>query len=138
MRPLFRRRVAISPTTPAGEAEAYREGRVDERRVEARSATAADRATTARDDRRAMADARRRPRRGAPLISLLVLLVVLFGALMLYLAARNGSFAQGGAVIDHSLSQATQPVRRAEDKTGAALETAGQHLQQDAGSSGSP
>jgi hypothetical protein len=63
-----------------------------------------------------------------------VLLVVIFGTVMLYLAAKNGSFAQGGAVIDHSLSSATQPVRRAEDKTGAALENAGAHLKQDAGS----
>jgi hypothetical protein len=56
-----------------------------------------------------------------------------FGAIMLYLAAKNGSFAQGGAVIDHGLSSAAAPVRRAEDKTGAALENAGARLQRDAG-----
>jgi hypothetical protein len=132
MRPLFRRRATTSPAAPARDAAAYREGRVDERRAEARGAVASPAAASAY--RQGRADARPRSRRGLPVISLLVFLVVVFGAVMLYLAAKNGSFAQGGAVIDHSLSAAEQPVRRAEDKTGAALENAGQHLKQDAGS----
>jgi hypothetical protein len=134
MKPLFRRRATISPAPAARQAEAYREGRLDERRAEGRGPLASDRATTANRQGRADAHPPRRARRGFSVISLLVLLVVLFGALMLYLAARNGSFAEGGAVIDHSLSTATQPVRRAEDRTGAALEHAGQHLEKDAGS----
>jgi hypothetical protein len=130
-RPLFQRRVAAGPVTAARENEAYREGRVDERRVEDRGAVASP--STSAAYRQGRSDARAR-RRGPGILSLLVLVVVVFGAVMLYLAARNGSFAQGGAVIDHSLANAEQPVRNAEGKTGAALENAGEHLKQAAGS----
>jgi hypothetical protein len=87
-------------------------------------------ASTYRQDH---APSRPRRRGGFGLIGFVILLIVIFGALMLYLAARNGSFAQGGAVIDHGLSSATQPVRNAEDRAGAALEHAGQGLKRDAG-----
>ncbi|HEY2049186.1 MAG TPA: hypothetical protein VGH03_07570 [Caulobacteraceae bacterium] len=135
MKPLFPRRSAVAPAVGARETQAYREGRVDERRAEAASVAPASRAQLHDAYRQGRADARPRRRGGLPIISLLVLLIVVFGAIMLYLAAENGSFSRGGAVIDRDLSQATQPVRRAENRTGQALQNAGQHLQQDAGAS---
>ncbi len=130
MKPWFPRRAATVGGTPR-EAAAYREGRMDEQRRD-EVAARADAGVAAR--RRERRDVAPRRRRGLPLLSFVVLLVVVFGAVMLYLAAQNGSFASGGAVIDRDLSKATQPVRRAEDKTGAALERAGQNLEQAAGS----
>jgi hypothetical protein len=132
MKPWFPRRAATVGGAPR-EAAAYREGRIDEQRRDGVVATPA-RADSGAAYRRGRRDAAPRRRRGLPVLSFLVLLVVVFGAVMLYLAAQNGSFASGGAVIDHDLSKATQPVRRAEDKTGAALERAGQNLEQAAGS----
>jgi hypothetical protein len=135
MKPLFPHRSVMAPAAGGREAQAYREGRLDERRAEGAVGAPASRAELRAARRQQRADAAPRRRGGAPVITLLVLLVVIFGAVMLYLAAQNGSFARGGAVIDQDLSRATQPVRRAEDKTGQALQHAGQHLQQDAGSS---
>ncbi|MBV8684757.1 MAG: hypothetical protein JO111_17920 [Caulobacteraceae bacterium] len=134
MRLLFPRHSTAAPIGGSRETQAYREGRVDERRAEDAGGDAS-RADVRAAYRRGRADATPRRRGGLPIIGFLVLLVVIFGAIMLYLAAENGSFASGGAVIDRDLSRATQPVRRAEDKTGQALQNAGQHLQQDAGPS---
>ncbi|HSZ50860.1 MAG TPA: hypothetical protein VK801_04755 [Caulobacteraceae bacterium] len=125
MKPLFPHRSVAAPGVGARETQAYREGRIDERRDEAAGAGSASRAQ--------IRAANRRRRGGVPILGLLVLLVVIFGSVMLYLAAENGSFARGGAVVDRDLSQATQPVRRAEDRTGQALQNAGEHLQKDAG-----
>jgi hypothetical protein len=130
----FNRRSATAPAVGVREASAYREGRIDERRSEGRIVGPAAPAEVNAAYRRGRAEAAPRRRGGAPILTLLVLLIVIFGAVMLYLAAQNGSFARGGAVIDRDLSQATQPVRKAEDKTGQALKNAGAHLQQDAGS----
>lgn len=135
MKPLFPRRSAAAPVVGAREAQAYREGRIDERQAEGAVDPPASRTQVNTAYRKGRADAAPRRRGGAPIITLVVLLIVIFGATMLYLAAQNGSFARGGAVVDRDLSQATQPVRRAEDKTGQALQNAGQHLQQDAGAS---
>ena len=100
------------------------------------------------DQRRADADHRRdqprvetrdrvekRPRRhrGFPLISLLIVLVAAIGIVWLVLAAREGSFAAGGAVVDQKVSQVTAPARaaasQAVDRTGAAVQNAGQALE---------
>lgn len=84
-------------------------------------------------------DESRRPRRrrGSPLFSFLILIIVAAAAGLVYLAAQNGSFAGGGAVVDSHLSQASQsvqaPFKRAADKAGDALENAGQKLKQNAG-----
>jgi hypothetical protein len=134
MRPWFWRRAAAGPLNGAHEGEAYREGRIDQASRDGGVAAPASRADVRAAYRKGRAEAAPRRRGGIPLLGLIVLLVVVFGALMLYLAAQNGSFAGGGAVIDRDLSSATQPVRRAEDKTGAALQRAGEHLQQNAGS----
>lgn len=83
-------------------------------------------------------EARRRPRRRShPLFSFLVLIIVAAAAMMIYLAAQNGSFANGGAVVDKDLATASQsaqaPFRRAADRAGDTLENAGQTLKQKAG-----
>jgi len=139
MRSWFARR----PVTPNGAdgsetVEAYREGRRDENARVARDG-APDR--TARTDlneayQRGRRDERAR-RRGSPLLSFLVLVVVLIGAGLIYLAVRNGSFSNGGAVVDRSLSRVTQtaqaPILGAEDTAGNVLQNAGQNLKQNAG-----
>jgi hypothetical protein len=133
MKTLFPHRSVAAPGVGAQETQAYREGRIDERQAEAAGTSAASQAQVRAAYRRGRAAAAPRRRGGAPIIGFLVLLVVIFGSIMLYLAAENGSFSRGGAVIDRDLSQATQPVRRAEDRTGQALQNAGEHLQKDAG-----
>ena len=79
--------------------------------------------------------ARRRP--GLSLVSLAVVMAAVVGGGALYLAAREGSFAQGGAVVDHSLSnagaKAQAPLRGAADQAGSALEHAGQDIKDKAG-----
>ncbi len=79
----------------------------------------------------------RQSRRSSPVIGLVVLIVVVCGTLLLYLAARNGSFRNGGAVVDNKLSaveeSAASPLRGAADKAGSALEKAGRDLKQKVG-----
>jgi len=53
---------------------------------------------------------------------------------MVYLAAREGSFARGGQVVDATLGQAAAPARSAADNAGNALENAGRSLKDTAGS----
>jgi hypothetical protein len=76
-------------------------------------------------------------RHGSGFFSFLILLVVAAAAMLFYLAAQNGSFANGGAVVDRNISQATQtvqaPFKRAAEKAGDTLENAGQNLKQRAG-----
>ncbi len=124
MKPWFRRQTALDAPPVAAPP-------VTETVVTAPRLTAADR----RAERRAARAAAPR-RRGFPLFSLIILAVVAFGALMLYLAAQNGSFSEGGAVVDNSLSNAVAPIKGAEDRAGSALEAAGQHLKRAAGSPG--
>jgi hypothetical protein len=102
---------------PAGEPdrrEAYVQGRRDERRREAR-------------------EERPRRRGGFGLVGLLVVLVAALGVVWLALAAREGSFAAGGAVVDQKIAAVTEPARdaatRAVDRTGQAVENAGQALE---------
>jgi hypothetical protein len=112
---------------------AYREGRVDERdRVDAATTVGADSAyDRGRRDERAR-------RRGSPLLTLLLLIVVAIGAVLIYFAIQNGSFSSGGAVVDQKLSNAAAkvqaPLRGAADSAGTALQNAGSDLKQDAGS----
>lgn len=126
MKPWFRRQTALDGTPVAGSAVTDSEVAADRR---------ADRREDRREDRRAARAAPRR-RRGFPLFTLLILAVLVFGGVMLYLAAQNGSFSRGGAVVDNSLSNAAAPIKGAEDRAGSALESAGHHLKQAAGSPG--
>lgn len=123
------------PQLASGSQRAYVAGRRDER-----SADVAE-PRTGRDE---LADAYERGRRdearrhrGSPFLSLLVLIIIVGAALLIYLAARDGSFASGGAVVDNNIAQATNtvqaPFRRAANRAGDALQNAGQQLKQDAG-----
>lgn len=100
---------------------------------------AADRgpAPRAPDTRDAFAAGRRLGHREArvrrhPLLALLLVLVALAGAAMLALAAREGSFARGGQLIDQNLQAAAGGAQNAGadaiDKTGRAIQNAGASL----------
>ena len=127
---------AEEPLIPAAghtEDVAYREGRLDERGRTNRiaEATANDAYAKGRRDERAR-------RRGSPLLTFLLLIVVAIGAVLIYFAIQNGSFSSGGAVVDQKLSTAAAkveaPLQGAADKAGTALQNAGSNLKQDAGS----
>jgi hypothetical protein len=72
-------------------------------------------------------------RRRHPLIGLLVGVVALAGAAMLALAAREGSFARGGQVVDQDLSAAAGQAQTAGAdalaRTGQAIRDAGASLE---------
>jgi hypothetical protein len=76
-------------------------------------------------------------RHGSPLLVFIGLIACAAVALIVYLAAQNGSFSNGGAVVDNNLANASQrvqaPIKNAESKAGNALENAGQSLKQRAG-----
>lgn len=75
---------------------------------------------------------KRRPGGGLGLVSLVVVLVAALGLVWTVLAAREGSFAAGGAVVDRKIAEVTQPARlaanQAVDRTGAVVQNAGQAL----------
>ena len=72
--------------------------------------------------------------RGGGVLALLVGLVAVIGAGMLALAYEEGSFANGGAVIDGKIAQTRAALGDATDqtraRTGAALSSAGQTVKQ--------
>ncbi|MEO8811854.1 MAG: hypothetical protein ABI376_02940 [Caulobacteraceae bacterium] len=143
-----RRRPSTGPVDGDGPTGAYREGRLDERAAEQADPAAVAPTPITRDaarldrDRldasydRGRRDARAR-RRGSPVLTLVLLVLVIVAAILIFLAIRNGSFAGGGAVVDREISNLAQtaqaPVRNAADKTGAALQNAGENLKQSAG-----
>ncbi len=133
MRSWFARRAAIADGPDASEPlDAYKEGRRDERNRLERDRTVPRKADIDEAYDRGRHDERLR-HRGSPLLTLLILVAVLAAAAFVYLAVRNGSFSNGGAVVDRSLSTAQAPIRGAADKAGDALQNAGQTLKQDAG-----
>ncbi|HEY5105409.1 MAG TPA: hypothetical protein VII73_01415 [Caulobacteraceae bacterium] len=72
------------------------------------------------------------------MLGFLILVVAVIGGIIIYLAIRNGSFTSAGASVDRSISATAQrvqaPIRGAADKTGNALQNAGQTLKNRAGS----
>lgn len=97
------------------ERRGYEDGRRDQRRID-------------------RAEARTRRRRGGfGFAGVVVVLVAALGVLWLALAAREGSFAGGGAVVDQKVAEVTEPARVAAadavDRTGAAVAGAGQALE---------
>jgi hypothetical protein len=50
----------------------------------------------------------RRRHHSHPILTLVVAVIALLGGTMIYLAAREGSFARGGQVMDAQLAQASQ------------------------------
>ena len=111
--PFFR---STSPASPATTAtlepavvktqvkQAYQQGRVDERRRH----------------------------HGSPVLTLVLILAALAGAVVLFYAFREGSFAGGGAVVDHKIAQASAEavpaVQTAAVNAGAMAEKAGDSL----------
>jgi len=63
---------------------------------------------------------------------LVVLLAVFVAGVLIYLAIQNGSFSNGGAVVDNKIDQVEQtvdaPIKNAAINTGSALQKAGQRL----------
>jgi len=98
--------VAAEPTTLRAELrEAYRRGRRDERLHHRRS----------------------------PLITVGLFAVAAIGAIVVFYAAREGSFARGGQVVDNTLTHATgqvvpNVVNSAAARTGDAMQSAGERL----------
>jgi hypothetical protein len=97
--------------------------------------------TDARAEAKAAKDAYERGRRdertrhrSSPLLGFLVLIVAVIGGGMIYLAAREGSFAGGGQVVDKAVSQAVAPAKSVAGSAGDALENAGQTIKKTAGS----
>jgi hypothetical protein len=126
-------RTATAQNSPSGSAVGYDADRSAERSISRAEISRAE--IDAAYNKGRWDEARRH--RGSPLFSFLILLVVAAAALIFYLAAQNGSFSNGGAVVDKHLSQASQtvqaPFRRAAGRAGDALEQAGQSLKKDAG-----
>jgi hypothetical protein len=124
------------------EVEAYKEGRADERGREVRRGSGeaarpvvvenAPRAAELEAAYRHGRDRERMRRRGSPLLSLIVVLVVVAAGLFVYLAIRNGSFSGGGAAVDRGIDNAQKtidaPLKGAALKAGDALQKAGQSL----------
>jgi len=138
MKPLFRPRDPEPPPEERADLlKAYKGGRKDELRSLSRDA-----GDNARDEFREAYERGRRDERarhrGSPFAALLVAVIVLAGAGALILAAREGSFARGGAVVDTNLSEAARtveaPVHKAADSAGDALQGAGQGIKRSAGS----
>jgi hypothetical protein len=115
-----------------GPSAAYDAGRSDEAHGDA-PLTRSDLAEAYERGRRDEA----RRHRGSPLLSFLTFIIIAAAALLFYLAARDGSFARGGAVVENNIAQATNtvqaPFKRAANQAGDALQNAGQKLKQDAG-----
>lgn len=108
-------------------------------RVEERHEVVVEPATTARSHRAEIDLAYERGRarergvrRGSPILAFLVLLLVVAGGALIYLAVQNGSFSSGGAVVDQKLDTAAHavnaPLKNAAETTGAALQNAGNSL----------
>lgn len=80
----------------------------------------------------------RRPRRhGSPFLTFIVLLAAAAGVGAIYLGVHEGSFTQGGQVVDQKLAGVAQPAQQATKnaagRAGDALENAGQRIKQSAG-----
>ena len=82
--------------------------------------------------RRGRRDERRHHHR-SPLVTVGLITIAAVGAIVLFFAAQQGSFAGGGKVVDAKLSHATgevlpNAVNDAATQTGSAMQTAGERL----------
>ena len=77
---------------------------------------------------------KRRHRGGLGLLGLLIFALAVAGGGYLTLAAREGSFAAGGAAVDRQVAAVTNPAREAAveavDRTGYAVQQAGQTVEE--------
>ena len=121
-----------------GESPAAFEARLAAAARERANPTFGSRRTIAGDPRREAARhepprIEKRRRGGFGIVGLVVVLVAALGVMWVVLAAREGSFAAGGAVVDQKLAQVAHPARvavnQAADRTGAAVQNAGATLE---------
>lgn len=90
-----------------------------------------DRRDAFEEGRRQGREDERRRHRSHPLVKLAVLVVAVAGAAVVALAAHEGSFSRGGAVVDHKLAVAAE---NAQVSSAQAVAQAGQAVK-DAGTS---
>jgi hypothetical protein len=132
----------VDPTdSKARQTAAYQQGRVDAGKDVNERGLLQDRDTAVRrayDRGRRDERAARRPRRGSPVLTTVLVLAAAAGAFVVYLGISQGSFSRGGQVVDQNLANATSTasgaVHNTVNKAGDALENAGQSLKQTAGS----
>lgn len=101
----------------ASPSRAYREGRVDQKLADAPKI-----------------ERKKRRHGGLGLLGLLIIALAVAGGGYLTLAAREGSFAAGGAAVDRQVAAVTAPARNAAaqtlDRTGYAVQQAGQTVEE--------
>jgi len=111
-RAIYEQERAVAEAAERARREAYAEGRRDQHRLEKQA---------------------RRPGAAAVLTGVVLVAAAGVGAVWLALAAQEGSFAAGGAVVDRTVAEISAPARvaatQAADRTGAAVQTAGQALE---------
>jgi hypothetical protein len=137
----FQRTFQRAPVDDATQAErdaAYQKGRADgAANVDGRGlvSDANDVAVRRAYDRGRRDERARHPRRrGSPVLTTVLFLAACAGAFVIYLGVSQGSFTGGGQAIDQNIAnakaQAVQAGRNVANKTGDALENAGQNLKQ--------
>jgi ABC-type Fe3+ transport system permease subunit len=142
----FQRTFQRQPVDEADQARreaAYQRGRADGRGdINDRGALSEHDSAMRRAYERGRRDERatRHPRRrGSPVFATVVVLALCAGAFVVYLGVSQGSFTNGGQVVDQNIAnakaQAQQAGRNAVDSAGNALENAGQTLKQKSGNS---
>lgn len=126
MKSWFGREPANEPPAHGGNLEAYKSGRSDERGAIQRDGATAGRAVSEGYDRGLREERLRH--RGSPLLGLLTIVLLLLAVATIVLVVKTGSFSGAGAVLDNIVQP---PLHAAADKTGAALEGAGQSIRND-------
>jgi hypothetical protein len=131
-------RTPVDATTQAERDAAYQKGRADgAANVDGRRLIRDERDVAVRrayDRGRRDERARHPRRRGSPVLTTVLFLAACAGAFVIYLGMSQGSFTGGGQAIDQNIAnakaQAVQAGRNVANKTGDALENAGQNLKQ--------
>ncbi len=136
----FQRTFQRTPVDPAIQAErdaAYEKGRNDSRaNVDERGLINDHDVAVRRAYDRGRRDERARHprRRGSPVLTTVLFLAACAGAFVIYLGVTQGSFTGGGQAIDQNIANAkahaVQAGRDVANRTGDALENAGQNLKQ--------
>ena len=131
------RRAPVDDATQAQRDAAYEKGRIDSRaNIDERGLISDHDAAMRKAYDRGRRDERARHprRRGSPVLTTVLFLAACAGAFVIYLGVSQGSFTGGGQAIDQNIAnakaQAVQAGRNVANKTGDALENAGQNLKQ--------
>jgi hypothetical protein len=129
------RRAPVDDAAQAQRDAAYEKGRIDSRANVDERGLISDHDAAARKayDRGRRDERARHPRRrGSPVLTTVLFLAACAGAFVIYLGVSQGSFTGGGQAIDQNIAnakaQAVQASRNVANRTGDALENAGQTL----------